>query len=249
MCNGHASECSIANVSAAATAVGRHHYNYRNQQQQLSSKSFQKHPKCACAHNTCGNSCDQCCPLFNQKRWRSGTKTEANICEECQCHGHAKKCVYDQAVADRRASLNKRGQYEGGGVCQHCEHHTTGINCEQCEDRYYRPEGVAPDAERPCVRCRCSGLGTSELCVKDDTHLIEGKRPGDCVCKEGFDGSKCDRCSKGYKGYPRCEQCTCVYAGITNKEVCDGVCHCKVNVLGARCNLCRVSCQSLFVNL
>ena len=27
---------------------------------------------CVCQHNTCGDNCDVCCPLFNQKPWIRG---------------------------------------------------------------------------------------------------------------------------------------------------------------------------------
>lgn len=37
--------------------------------------------KCECEANTCGNSCEMCCPLFNQQPWKPGTFTEAAICE------------------------------------------------------------------------------------------------------------------------------------------------------------------------
>ena len=168
-----------------------------------------------------------------------GTKHDAGQCEECQCHGHADECVYDQVVADRQLSINKAGFYEGGGVCVRCRHYTTGINCEQCEDGFYRPEGVTPDAEKPCTRCSCGGPGMSRLCVKDDSHLIEGRKSGDCLCREGFEGVRCDRCARGYRNFPRCDQCTCVYAGIKNTEVCDGHCVCKEAVTGSRCNKCK----------
>ena len=126
-----------------------------------------------------------------------------NECKECQCFGHSDECYYDQSTADKKLSLNKNGLYEGGGICSRCRDHTTGINCEQCEDGYFRPEGVKLDSPTPCQRCQCgSGPGVSNLCIKDVFHLIEGRRPGDCICKEGFEGQRCERCAKGYKGYP-----------------------------------------------
>ena len=29
---------------------------------------------------------------------------------------------------------------------------------------------------------------------------------GKCSCKYGFDGHKCDTCSKGFHGFPNCER-------------------------------------------
>ena len=30
-------------------------------------------------------------------------------------------------------SMDIHGNYEGGGVCEECQDHTTGINCQTCE--------------------------------------------------------------------------------------------------------------------
>ncbi|KAH9420223.1 Laminin subunit alpha-2 [Dermatophagoides pteronyssinus] len=225
-CNGHAKECQAPDMPNAVAIPNR-------------GLTIHPLPKCNCQHNTCGRSCETCCPMFNQKKWRPGTKRDGFPCEECQCHGHADECYYDQTVADKKLSINKEGNYEGGGVCVRCKHHTTGINCEQCEDGYYRPEDIEIENERPCQRCQCNGPGMNKLCVKDDSHQIEGRHPGDCLCREGFEGPRCDRCAQGYRNYPRCEQCTCVNAGIINSKVCDGNCICKPNVIGHRCNKCK----------
>ena len=40
--------------------------------------------QCACQHNTCGGSCDRCCPGFNQQPWRPATTDSANECQ-CEC--------------------------------------------------------------------------------------------------------------------------------------------------------------------
>ncbi|GBM42837.1 Laminin subunit alpha-2 [Araneus ventricosus] len=93
---------------------------------------------------------------------------------ECECYGHSDQCHYEQVVADKRLSINTHGKYEGGGVCDNCKHHTSGINCEQCEDGYYRPSKVARNHTKPCRKCQCSGPGMTGLCVKDDAHLLEG---------------------------------------------------------------------------
>ena len=44
---------------------------------------------------------------------------------------------------------------------------------------------------------------------------------GDCICKDGFDGSKCDKCKEGFTG---------------NK--CD---ECKPNITGHDCNQCKLN--------
>ena len=60
--------------------------------------------------------------------------------------------------------------------------------------------------------------------------FFAGKWPGQCPCKEGYAGEKCDRCQFGYKGYPACVPCDCNPAGSVNEEPCSEACLCKVRV-------------------
>ena len=69
---------------------------------------------------------------------------------ECNCNGHTRECHYDEEVAANRQSLDIHGNYDGGGVCDNCQHFTTGINCEQCVPGYYRPYGVLPNDTYAC---------------------------------------------------------------------------------------------------
>ncbi|XP_047649705.1 laminin subunit alpha-1 isoform X1 [Phacochoerus africanus] len=198
--------------------------------------------QCQCEHNTCGDSCNRCCPGYHQQPWRPGTISSGNKCEECNCHNKAKDCYYDENVANQKRSLNTVGQFQGGGVCIDCLQNTMGINCEACIDGYYRPHGVSPSEDNPCHPCDCDPLGSlSSVCIKDDHHsdLHGGKWPGQCPCREGYAGEKCDRCQFGYKGYPSCVPCDCNPAGSMNEEPCSEACLCKENVEGKHCDRCK----------
>ncbi|XP_076784087.1 laminin subunit alpha-2 isoform X1 [Arvicanthis niloticus] len=202
--------------------------------------------RCECEHNTCGESCDRCCPGFHQKPWRAGTFLTKTECEACNCHGKAEECYYDEAVASRNLSLNIHGKYIGGGVCINCTHNTAGINCETCIDGFFRPKGVSPSYPRPCQPCHCDLAGSlSEVCVKDEKYAQRGLKPGSCHCKTGFGGMNCDRCVRGYHGYPDCQPCNCSGLGSTNEDPCVGPCSCKENVEGEDCS----RCKSGFFNL
>lgn len=75
--------------------------------------------------------------------WLNGPVT---VCfcafSECNCHGKAEECHFNQTVADLSLSLDIHGQRRGGGVCVGCRDYTAGINCETCMPGFYRPAGV-----------------------------------------------------------------------------------------------------------
>ncbi|XP_004410219.1 PREDICTED: laminin subunit alpha-5 [Odobenus rosmarus divergens] len=210
--------------------------------------------QCACQHNTCGGSCDRCCPGFNQRPWKPATTDSANECQSCNCHGHAHDCFYDPEVDRRNASQNQDNIYQGGGVCIDCQHHTTGINCERCLPGFYRAPDHPLDSPHACRRCGCESDFTDGTC-EDLT--------GRCYCRPHFTGERCDACAEGFTGFPRCypvpsfspndtgEQvlpagqivnCDCSAAG-TQGNACRkdprlGRCVCKPGFQGAHCELC-----------
>uniref|UniRef100_A0A8C9XYE7 Laminin subunit alpha-2 n=1 Tax=Sander lucioperca TaxID=283035 RepID=A0A8C9XYE7_SANLU len=173
---------------------------------------------CECEHNTCGESCDRCCPGYHQQPWMAGTFLTRHVCEKCNCHGKAQECYFSQTVADLSLSLNIQGQNRGGGVCIGCRDNTAGINCQTCVAGFYRPTGVR------------------HIC----THLS-----GSCRCKEGFGGLQCDRCAVGYMGYPSCQRCNCSVEGSTNDDPCITPCVCKENVEGENCDRCKLGFYNL----
>uniref|UniRef100_H3D7M5 Laminin, alpha 1 n=1 Tax=Tetraodon nigroviridis TaxID=99883 RepID=H3D7M5_TETNG len=189
--------------------------------------------QCVCEHNTCGESCNECCPGYHQQPWQPGTVSEGNTCEKCNCHNKATDCFYNQTVAELSLSLDLHGLRRGGGVCVSCQQNTAGVNCESCVDGYYRPAEVSPYSDFPCVACSCDPRGSeSPVCSRGDT------QPGQCVCKQGFTGRQCDTCAFGYRDFPQCVRCECHSAGSTNADPCTP-CTCKVNVMGANCDLCK----------
>ncbi|XP_016098672.1 laminin subunit alpha-1 [Sinocyclocheilus grahami] len=197
--------------------------------------------QCVCEHNTCGESCNECCPGYHQEPWQPGTLSDGNTCEKCNCHNKAEDCYYNQTVADLRLSVNTLGLFVGGGVCVTCSQNTAGVNCQTCADGYYRPHQVSPYSDNPCVKCQCDTRGSaSPVCIRDDNHTNPdaGLSAGQCLCKEGFAGEKCDRCAFGFRDFPQCTRCECNLAGSHNVDPCSE-CVCKVNVMGSNCDLCK----------
>ncbi|XP_036374630.1 laminin subunit alpha-1-like, partial [Megalops cyprinoides] len=203
--------------------------------------SVTKKLQCVCEHHTCGESCNECCPGYHQEPWQPGTLSKSNACKKCNCHNKTDTCYYNQTVADHKLSVTINGQLAGGGVCVNCTQHTTGVNCETCEAGFYRPLEVSPSAEHPCVECACHPRGSlSPNCVKDHAPAVleRGVRPGQCPCREGFTGRRCDRCAFGFRGFPTCERCNCSRDGSINTDPC-AECVCKENVVGVNCHLCK----------
>ena len=207
-CNGHAGKC--------------------REKIDENDKNASKLPQCECMHNTCGKNCEKCCPMYNQKPFRIGTPQKENRCEKCQCHGHADECRYSPDIDKRSLSLNIKGKMTGGGVCVNCTKNTTGINCEKCLPGLFRPFDREPDDEVPCVPCNCSGKGTDGSC-----HPVGGE----CVCKPGYSGPKCDQCAIGFNGGD-CEKCSCDIKGTIPGGECDDNCQCKSFVSGEKCDAC-----------
>ncbi|KFP91421.1 Laminin subunit alpha-3, partial [Apaloderma vittatum] len=243
---------SIKDISIGGRCVCHGHAEVCN----AKSAENQYHFQCECQHNTCGETCDRCCPGYNQKQWQPATARSTNVCEPCNCHGHATDCYYDANVDQRQESLNTHGHYEGGGVCINCQHNTAGINCERCAKGYYRPYRVPVEAPDGCIPCSCN-LERAEGCE-------EGS--GRCFCKQNFQGENCERCADGFYGYPFCVHipvypftsanprdamagdltgkflvsCECHLAG-THPEVCNflGKCLCRAGVAGLQCDSCQ----------
>nr|AAI61643.1 LOC100145762 protein [Xenopus tropicalis] len=210
---------------------------------------------CDCQHNTCGTSCDTCCPGYHQLPWKPATKDNANECEPCNCNGHAYDCYYDPEVERRRASMDQHGDFVGGGVCVDCQHNTDGVNCERCIVGYYKSPDHPSDSPHTCLRCSC------------DTEFMDGScedLTGRCYCKPNYTGETCESCAEGYMDFPHCypvpdtpngggtgEQvltvgeiinCDCHVAGTEGnacrKDPFVGACVCKPNYWGDSCETC-----------
>ena len=97
-------------------------------------------------------------------------------------------------------------------MCDECNDFTTGYNCERCIDGYYR--GEREDSyNRTCRPCDCE-LANIALVDGEVFGSCSQEAAGQCSCREGFGGRKCDECRGDYY----------------NTEVCVGVCVSTWNV-------------------
>ena len=66
---------------------------------------------------------EKCQPLYNDKPFRMNDDENVYNCKKCECNKHADSCHYDVTM-DENSDDHFVG---GGGVCDDCKHHTTGI--------------------------------------------------------------------------------------------------------------------------
>lgn len=210
---------------------------------------------CECEHNTQGDNCNECKPKYRQRKWMPANETHTNACEECNCHGHSEKCIYNQTASDLQLSLNMNNKYEGGGVCLECQDNTEGINCEKCKYGYTLDKN---SYYHRCIRCDCYQSPYYTGNCDPET--------GKCFCKKGYTGYLCQDCASGYYKSDTsvsdyCFECPCNINGTLstgNQDNCQNNvigCKCKPHVVGEKCDRCETGywnfpfCQSRFLDM
>ncbi|KAM8973412.1 netrin-4 [Pelodytes ibericus] len=188
-CNGHSDHCIPIE-------------GYR--QPRTTSKLQMVYGRCICKHNTEGPNCERCTPLYNDQPWQAanGKTGVPNLCRKCKCNDHADSCHFSQDVW--LASGNR-----SGGVCDHCQHNTEGINCQKCKPGFFRDLKIPFSAPDACKECSCHPVGSAML--PSSTYTYCDPSNGDCPCKPGVAGPYCDRCMVGYWGFGEygCRPCDC----------------------------------------
>lgn len=187
LCNGHAEHCIPAR-------------GFHPSQQRTSNMV---HGKCVCRHNTAGDHCERCAPLYNDQPWQAanGLVGTPHECQKCKCNGHAKSCHFS-----RRLWLATGRQ--SGGVCDDCRHNTEGRHCQNCKKGFFRDPSRPKTAPDSCRPCSCHPVGS----VLSGGATLCDTSNGECTCKPGVGGPHCDTCMMGYWGFHEygCHPCDCV---------------------------------------
>ncbi|CAJ1051391.1 netrin-4 isoform X1 [Xyrichtys novacula] len=188
LCHGHAEHCVPHNNSKDS--------------RQNNSMVF---GRCLCTHNTAGDHCEECAPLYNDRPWRPANSTsgESNPCQKCQCHSHAASCHFSQRVWTASGGTS-------GGVCDNCRHNTVGRRCQRCRHGYHRHPSLPLNSPHACIRCWCDPRGTLPPQAGEEGHWCH-PRSGQCHCKSGVGGTSCNHCMPGYWGFGEegCKPCVC----------------------------------------
>ncbi|CAL7942482.1 unnamed protein product [Xylocopa violacea] len=148
--------------------------------------------ECSCPVGYKGLSCEDCDVGYT----RASGGLYLGLCEPCDCNGHSNQCNPDT------------------GICENCNHHTTGDSCEFCEAGYRgdatrgSPQDcIFTDERSPCV-CNEAGV-RSKGCIDDR-----------CDCKRNVEGIQCNRCRPSTFGLSAsnpdgCSECFC--SGLTDQ--------------------------------
>ncbi|XP_067203705.1 laminin subunit alpha-1 isoform X2 [Linepithema humile] len=209
--------------------------------------------QCQCKPQVVGRQCNECMSGY----W--GLASGAG-CAPCGCDpmgSYNASCLGDTGQCHCKPGV-------GGSRCDICLSGYYGFSSHGCQvcDSCVRPGHVCdPDTGR-CVCPRLTYGEHCDRCMPDAWDLVprvgckpcactlgatrtQCDRQGQCPCRIGYDGLRCERCAKGYYGYPRCRPCGCNIAGTTQCRdgVCEcndkGQCPCKELVLGRQCNQCK----------
>uniref|UniRef100_A0A0N5BNI8 Laminin subunit beta-1 n=1 Tax=Strongyloides papillosus TaxID=174720 RepID=A0A0N5BNI8_STREA len=177
---------------------------------------------CHCKEGYIGSTCDEC-----DKNYWGNPKDFGGLCEKCECNGNVDPTV--EGNCDKET-----------GECIKCLYHTTGKNCELCENGYFG-DGI----NRNCTHCQCNVYGS-----KNNTREICDQKTGKCSCLPNVVGEKCDECAENHYNLHSgngCSECNCDPNGVilnydgTPKMDCNqytGQCHCKEGRGGKKCSEC-----------
>ncbi|TNN00310.1 hypothetical protein fugu_011556 [Takifugu bimaculatus] len=195
LCNGHADQCVPAQGLQARPGEGRQHDTCFLSERQV-------HGTCVCRHNTAGDHCERCAPLYNDRPWQAanGIIGTPHECQKCKCNGLARSCHFSRGLwlATGRRS---------GGVCDDCRHNTEGRHCQNCRKGFFRDPGLPKTSPDSCKPCSCHPLGSA---LSGGSPLCDPSS-GECTCKPGVGGARCDSCMLGYWGLHEygCRPCDC----------------------------------------
>ncbi|XP_048867721.1 laminin subunit beta-4 [Brienomyrus brachyistius] len=178
------------------------------------------HAECDCHPGHSGPCCNTCSPGYYGNLTTPGAR-----CVACHCNGN----IDPRDVSSCDAVT---------GRCLRCLHNTHGSRCERCHPGYYG-NALAQD----CKACSCEPHGTKlGLCPAQGPCLCN-PTSGECPCRLGVVGPRCDRCADGFwdlGGEAGCQPCNCDPENSISNQ-CDrvtGQCRCHPEFGGRRCNEC-----------
>nr|XP_026493754.1 agrin-like [Vanessa tameamea] len=138
-----------------------------------------------------------------------------------------------------------------GSYCHHtakaarcCRKDKSIVEKKDCQESWY---GCCGDGVTPARGPGGAGCPSQCGCHRLGSVVEQCDESGQCQCRPGVGGQKCDRCEPGYWGLPRigtghagCIPCGCSAFGSV-REDCEqmtGRCVCKSGIQGQKCTVC-----------
>ncbi|NWH63275.1 LAMB3 protein, partial [Geococcyx californianus] len=184
--------------------------------------------RCVCKENVQGDRCHLCKPGFTQLAnanplgCRRCTCNALGTRQDMPCDDETGRCFClpnvvgndcDQCAAEYWEMGSGRGCqpcgcHPQGSHSPHCNQFTgqcpcregfTGRTCSAAQQQIC-PDGHYGDIRVGCTECDCDFQGTEGMGCDKTT--------GQCLCRPGVTGSRCDQCERGHcSTYPGCELC------------------------------------------
>jgi hypothetical protein len=216
--------------------------------------------KCYCKEGYSGAKCEKCAD-----GWFGNPSMINQYCERCDCNGNSdmstgnvqcdsldgtclacahgtsgKNCEMCEEFkfgdAEQRNCQDCTCEMCGSVSCDnkkgHCEckANVIGENCDKCAMGFWNFDSCL---ETGCQDCACDSIGALDTYCNQST--------GECVCKQGVGGAKCDQCLPGHFNIQDdgCTKCDC-----PDYLPCDsltGTCFCPEGITGKQCTQCENS--------
>ncbi|XP_067662212.1 multiple epidermal growth factor-like domains protein 8 [Haliotis asinina] len=157
---------------------------------------YECHPNATCINTFDSYEC-QCNKGFHDVGGGVCEETCFHTCVHGNCSGPMNyQCIchlgWTGMDCNTNCGCNNHSTCQRGvGVCDECQNHTTGPNCNLCRPGSYGN----PKSLDGCVPCECNGHG-------DLTRGTCNNGTGKCYCTDNTIGERCNTCEEGYYGDP-----------------------------------------------
>ncbi|KAI5627047.1 laminin subunit beta-4 precursor, partial [Silurus asotus] len=178
---------------------------------------------CQCKTGHQGLRCDKCAPGYYGNLLLPGAN-----CKECPCNNNI-----DPSDGEACDPIT--------GECLRCLFNTFGPQCQTCKPGYYG-NALLQD----CRECSCDQQGTDISKCPLGGPCTCDEVTGQCPCRRGVVGIRCNRCEDGYwnmSGISGCQPCNC-HTGHSVNNLCDkitGQCPCETGYGGKQCMECAAN--------
>ncbi|XP_065180018.1 uncharacterized protein LOC135810453, partial [Sycon ciliatum] len=188
---------------------------------------------CTCKSNVQGDDCNQCASGYYTAKFSDFSTCTLCPCQAGRtlgmCNSTSGECSCTAAYSGLTCSSCNRGYYADNGGCSlcscdssgslsdtcdratgqcSCKRLSTGRQCDSCQSGSFLPSSTTClniNSAQRCQECECSKHGsTGTSCFSS----------GQCTCKTGYTGSRCDQCTSSSQYYSETSGCVDLAPGL-----------------------------------